>query len=105
MCDEPGSFAQRTLAERVPAILPRTSDTGHFEPPARARLVALRDELVRGGRPSLSGAPTSNQQLALFQPAAESHPVVDKLRALDLDRLTPIDALNLLAALKRETDT
>jgi DNA mismatch repair protein MutS len=63
-----------------------------------------RDELARGGRPSLSGAaPAAQQQLALFQPA-ESHPVVDKLRSLDLDRLTPIDALNLLALLKREAD-
>lgn len=64
-----------------------------------------RDELERGGRPSLSGNPASGQrQLTLFQPAAETHPVVDRLRALDVDRLTPIDALNLLAALKREAD-
>jgi DNA mismatch repair protein MutS len=63
-----------------------------------------RDELARGGRPSLSGAaPAAQQQLGLFQPQ-ESHPVVDKLRSLDLDRLTPIDALNLLAILKREAD-
>jgi DNA mismatch repair protein MutS len=63
------------------------------------------DELARGGRPSLSGAPASGQrQLALFEPAAEVHPVVEMLRALDVDRLTPIDALNLIARLKRETD-
>jgi len=63
-----------------------------------------RDELARGGRPSLSGAPpAAQQQLALFHPP-ESHAVVDKLRSLDLDRLTPIDALNLLAILKREAD-
>jgi DNA mismatch repair protein MutS len=64
-----------------------------------------QDELRRGGRPSLSGAPAPDQrQLALFQPAPEPHPVVGRLRALDLERLTPIDALNALAALKREAD-
>jgi DNA mismatch repair protein MutS len=64
-----------------------------------------RDELERGGRPSLSGVPVDGQrQLALFQTPADVHPVVDRLRQLDVDRLTPIDALNLLASLKREAD-
>ncbi len=62
-----------------------------------------QDELQRGGRPSLSGAPAAEQrQLALFQPAVEIHPVVERLRQLDIDRLTPIEALNLLATLKGE---
>jgi DNA mismatch repair protein MutS len=73
---------------------------------ARAReiLGALeRDELTRGGRPSLSGTPTDPQrQLGLFQPAAP--PEIDALReriaALDVDRLTPLEALGLLADLK-----
>jgi DNA mismatch repair protein MutS len=61
-----------------------------------------QDELQRGGRPSLSGAPASDQrQLGLFQPA-ETHPVVDRLRELNVDQLTPLDALNLVAQLKRE---
>jgi DNA mismatch repair protein MutS len=65
-----------------------------------------QDELVRGGRPSLNGAPASNQaQLPLFQAPAEPHPVVETLRQLDVDRLTPIEALNLLAQLKREVDS
>ena len=35
-----------------------------------------QDELQRGGRPSLSGAPPAGQrQLALFQAPAETHPV------------------------------
>jgi DNA mismatch repair protein MutS len=60
------------------------------------------DELTRGGRPSLSGAPAApSEQLGLFQPAPAS-PVVDRLRSLNLDRLTPLEALNLLADLKRE---
>jgi DNA mismatch repair protein MutS len=80
-------------------------------PPAVVRraaqiLAALeQDELQRGGRPSLSGAPAAAQrQLGLFAPAPETHPVVGRLRELDLNRLTPIEALNLLAALKREAD-
>jgi DNA mismatch repair protein MutS len=74
---------------------------------ARAReiLAALeRDELTRGGRPSVSGTPNDPQrQLGLFQPA----PAADdgwrsRLAALDVDRMTPLDALTLLASLKRE---
>ena len=60
------------------------------------------DELTRGGRPSLSGAPPrATAQLGLFQTAAVP-PVVERLRSLDVDRLTPLDALNLLSDLKRE---
>jgi len=61
------------------------------------------DELQRGGRPALHGAPApAQQQLGLFQ-RAESHPAVERLRSLDVDRLTPIEALNLLAELKRDS--
>jgi DNA mismatch repair protein MutS len=64
-----------------------------------------QDELQRGGRPSLSGAPPPAQaQLGLFQSPADHHPVVDRVRKLDLERLTPLEALNLLADLKREAD-
>ena len=62
-----------------------------------------QDELQRGGRPSLSGAPAPTQsQLGLFQSAPDAHPIFDRVKALDLERMTPIDALNLLADLKRE---
>jgi len=62
-----------------------------------------QDELQRGGRPSVSGAPATDQrQLALFQAASPDHPVMDRLRRLDVDRLTPLEALTLLADLKRE---
>ena len=45
--------------------------------------------------------PTGAQrQLALFPPPEEE--VARRLRALDLERLTPLDALNLLAQLRRE---
>ncbi len=61
------------------------------------------DELQRGGRPSLSGAPAPMQaQLGLFQAPAETHAVVERLRRLNVDGLTPLEALNLLAELARE---
>jgi DNA mismatch repair protein MutS len=80
-------------------------------PPAVVRRAAeiLRaleqDELQRGGRPSLSGQPAVDQrQLGLFQ-AAPEHPTIARLRAVDVDRLTPLEALSLLADLKREADS
>jgi DNA mismatch repair protein MutS len=75
---------------------------------ARARdiLRALeRDELTRGGRPSVTGTPSEPQrQLGLFQPsaAAADTRLRDKLAAVDIDRLTPLEALTLLADLKRD---
>ncbi len=63
-----------------------------------------REELSRGGRPSLSGAaPDRQQQLGLFQaPAAQDDPLRQRLRALDVDQLTPLQALMLLAELKSD---
>jgi len=73
---------------------------------AREILGALeRDELARGGRPSLSGTPSEpQQQLGLFQPPTVAD---DRLRAaldaVDIDRITPLEALSLLADLKKQT--
>jgi DNA mismatch repair protein MutS len=65
-----------------------------------------QDELQRGGRPTLSGTAAAGQrQLTLFQPAETPHPVVERLRSIELDRLTPLDALNLLADLKKDVIT
>ena len=62
-----------------------------------------RDELSRGGRPALSAEGVTSRQLGLFQtPAAAESPVVARLRAIDIDNLTPLQALALLAELKRE---
>jgi DNA mismatch repair protein MutS len=71
---------------------------------AAAILRALeQDELTRGGRPTVSGAaPARREQPGLFE-TPESHPLVERLRSLDVDRLTPIEALNLLAELSRES--
>jgi DNA mismatch repair protein MutS len=59
------------------------------------------DELRRGGRPSLSGSPVADQQqLGLFQ--AADHSVLERLRQMDVNQMTPLEALTILAELKRE---
>jgi DNA mismatch repair protein MutS len=74
---------------------------------ARAREILNgleRDELSRGGRPSLSAsAGDGTKQLGLFQapPASDDRTLV-RLRSLDVDNLTPMQALSLIAELKRE---
>jgi DNA mismatch repair protein MutS len=72
---------------------------------ARAILAALEhDELARGGRPSVSGTPGEPQrQLGLFQtPAPAADRLRERLAAIDVNRLTPLEALTLLAELKNE---
>jgi DNA mismatch repair protein MutS len=74
---------------------------------ARAREILNgleRDELSRGGRPSLSGDTEANQrQLGLFQaPSAQEDAVHRRLRAIDVNGITPMQALALLAELKDE---
>jgi DNA mismatch repair protein MutS len=71
---------------------------------AREILAALeRDELTRGGRPSVSGTPSEPQrQLGLFHPAGPDDRLRDRIAALDVDRMTPMEALTLLAELKKE---
>jgi DNA mismatch repair protein MutS len=54
-------------------------------------------ELTGHLSPGASPPPT---QLTIFTPL--SQPVLEKLREVDLNRLTPLEALNLLAALKKE---
>ena len=82
------------LAGIPPAVIER----------ARAILSALeRDELTRGGRPSVSGTPGEPQrQLGLFQAAAPDDRLQQKLAAIDTDAITPLQALTLLAELKKE---
>ncbi|HEY4764453.1 MAG TPA: DNA mismatch repair protein MutS [Candidatus Sulfotelmatobacter sp.] len=53
--------------------------------------------LSPGGLPGTTPPAT---QLTIFTPL--SQPVLEKLREVNLDRLTPLDALNLLAELKKE---
>jgi len=65
-----------------------------------------RDELSRGGRPSLDSThPASVSQPGLFRQTDKIHDVLtSRLRTLDLDSTTPIEALTFLAELKKETD-
>jgi len=71
---------------------------------AREILSALeRDELARGGRPSVSGTLTDpQQQLGLFQAALPDEALRIRVAAIDVDRMTPLEALTLLAELKKE---
>jgi DNA mismatch repair protein MutS len=68
----------------------------------RAREVLVEHEFAeRQATAHLSpGASPPPAQLTIFTPL--SQPVLDKLRDVDLNRLTPLDALNLLAELKKE---
>jgi DNA mismatch repair protein MutS len=80
--------------------------------PVLARARAILVELERGAALP-SGAPSTlrarshagRAQLDLFGEAAGKaappHPALETLRAVDVDRLTPLDALQLVASLKR----
>jgi DNA mismatch repair protein MutS len=54
----------------------------------------LSEQLTPGSQPECPA------QLTIFTPL--SQPVLEKLREVDLNRLTPLEALNLLAELKKE---
>ncbi len=76
---------------------------------ARARdiLHALeQDELSRGGRPAISGQPrVPREQLGLFQATSPvEERLRDRLREVDINRTTPLDALQLLQELKRDAE-
>ncbi len=53
----------------------------------------------RAGRPESTAPP---DQLSFF--GAVSHPVVERLKELDVESMTPLEALNRLAELKREAE-
>ena len=76
---------------------------------ARARdiLVSLEhDELARGGKPSLSGVPiVAQQQLGVCQAASPADEKLrERIREVDINRTTPIDALQILQELKKSLD-
>ena len=86
------------LAGLPPAVIAR----------AREILDGLEnDSLSRGGRPSIAktGSQPPQQQLGLFQsvPSAGDR-LAERLRAADPDRLTPLEALTLLAELRKSLD-
>ena len=82
-----------------------------------AKLAGLPQEVVTRAREVLAehefaeqqatahlspGADPPPAQLTIFTPL--SQPVLEKLREVDLNRLTPLEALNLLAELKRQIE-
>src|SRR5262249_1359535 len=80
------------LAGLPPEDIERAGEVLDEHASARQRLIAQR---AQDGKP-----PHSPAALTMFTPL--SQPVVERLRAVDLDRLTPLEALNHLAELKRE---
>jgi len=77
----------RSVIERAREVLKKHEQSEH----------ELSETLSPGATDSASG--NGNQQ-ALFTPLDRA--VIDKLREADLDQLKPIDALNLLAELKKQ---
>ena len=82
-----------------------------------AKLAGLPNEVVERAREVLAEHESAEQrvteqlasderqprppaQLTIFTPL--SQPVLERLRAVDLNRLTPLEAMNLLAELKKE---
>ena len=68
--------------------------------PVLLRARAMLKDLERGEGP-MKRAP---RQIGLFEereaPASREHPVIEALEAVELDRMTPLEALHLLAQLK-----
>jgi DNA mismatch repair protein MutS len=73
---------------------------------ARDILTSLEhDELSRAGRPTLSSTPAAPQtQLGLFQalPSEADERLKDRIREIDLNRTTPLEALQILSDLKKD---
>ncbi len=84
-----------------------------------AKLAGLPNEVIERAREVLAEHEDAEQRLAAQlasdesrpAPAAQltiftalSQPVLERLRGLDLNRLTPLEALNLLAELKKQVD-
>ncbi len=128
--EEPGSAGEIVFLHR---IVPGASDRSYGVHVARlaglpAPVVARARDLLEsltvsheradlaaalppeGGerRRSRSGGAADEPQLRLFAPKAEPHPVVEELRGLDLERMTPMqafDALRKLAEQARDGST
>ncbi len=62
---------------------------------------AAEQEMPSKPRSSRRKKKASQQQLSLF--GNQAHPVIEKLQHLDLNSLTPLDALNLLQNLQKES--
>ena len=77
--------------------------------PVLARARAILGDLEQGLSPGGGGAKVlparkDPSQLALFAAAPPRSPALDMLREANVDRLTPLEALNLLAQIKKAAD-
>lgn len=81
----------KSVNERAKQILAQL-ESEHLDPEGRAK-IASKAKKKRSG----------DLQLTLFAP--EDHPLVEKLRQLDVDSLTPLAALQLLAEWKQSLST
>ncbi len=81
----------RTVNERAKQILAQL-EAEHLDREGKPKLAVKGKKSRRG-----------DLQLTLFSPP--EHPVVDQLRQLDIDSLTPLEALKLLAELKSAVRT
>jgi DNA mismatch repair protein MutS len=70
----------------------------------RARTVLKRLEAEHRMVPGAPRPENDPSQLALFVEPARPHPVVEELKTMDLERMTPIEALNRLAELKKRSE-
>ncbi|MBV1714511.1 MAG: DNA mismatch repair protein MutS [Desulfarculus sp.] len=68
----------------------------------RARQILERLEQGSRQEPAPPSPPAKGGQLALF--GGDGHPVLKRLAELDLSRLTPLEALNLLSEMQGELD-
>jgi len=66
----------------------------------RARSVLKLHEKVETQQVHAQAAPAPSMQMTIFTPLSQR--VVDRVRELDVDRMTPMEALQLLSELKRE---
>ncbi len=88
-----------------------------------AKLAGMPGEVVRRAREILSnlqrdsfrgdiqarfaekdGKGHSEKQLEMFRPKTKEHPVIEKIKKMDADNMTPVEALLKLAELKKEIE-
>ncbi len=96
---EPGS-ADRSYGIHVAELagLPRDVTSRAWEILARLEAEANVPLQPAGERPP----PASTAQMSLFAPVEREHPLLERVRALDPDSMTPLEALALLYELRRQ---
>jgi len=78
---------------------------------ARSLLALLEgEELARGASPVIGAKARAKgavptPQLALFEPVTQPHPAVERLAGLDVNEMTPVQALAMLASLAEQART